>query len=1476
MTPSAILTLLTAFRPQRGDLQKMENPTAASFASFMELESGGGGPENAHGALGSEPSDDETSGHWREAEASSASDVEPLIDEPGSQLSDTPTRLGDFSFEWEGREQAPEAQGTRSMGLLDLRSGGDATRSGAPRVRGKTTVLPFVGDDAPRSSDGVALGSGDRNEVGGFLRGFRGGLMGREPQAATLAGPTPVIARSLPALDTSGGREQITKNGAQPANARLGPVSQAAGASAGGPVASGSEWSPDGASGRYGAAEYGETKVAWSQDEGATAPQRPLRLERSRLAEPHYLTAVPTMFGATKPTGQRVQDMSRVERSEAPRDHEVARRAPDARSALPLREDIAPHERRQHQSSTDGLRRSRPIPLLSTQGVADEGARGTLEPAPGDIPEPASSPRISGIDEARTLGQPLPALIDVSKQARDGVPRGSTLDRPSLGPPGDWRDAVLKGPPSAAPLALRFEGEGERPGLSTSVVTPPSSAGMSAFAGPFELDERGRAYLGAAYWLAGRRPNGQVTVDFKGDLRVEVSRLDVTARATGTSGVKSDQVAASHSGKVGAAPPPEMTKPVFQEPMSSGYVQADANGGLQREMSGSQQQVQRIEREVGVSVGAKPQDRAREEMQRSTMHGRDLVSGPEKAAEGTRQEHGSKGRFMQVQPGGDKLTILQLTERPTGQHAGVMRSSVPAPVSPSQAGLRGREAPTKGAMVPPARLAATVSGPMPVYVAPAIGAGDEPTGLSQSADAYLAALNAGGESDDTRPVTDKRLMGAAGGTSGSVKLPALGPGVQESSSSDSHHVDDGLGLRRGVALAIRSQTMNRSTHAAGYSDVPPPALRQDAGRLLLRAHVPATQRERPRESSGAVQVPRADSESGLHQPLTDAGHERTGTSALDGPRSLASGVPRRRVIASGVRTREVNRGVSSSANVPSSFMEQAEPPSTRASFENTGSGMAVSQGRCAVPLGDVRTGSVSEVSAKVPATRATDVSSDLTTMDVPWERLASRPESARAASADDGKRGSGRSEGRDRQPIIRKRLHEAPARHAPNAKVKKFASVASWGARLARDRTAGPNASPVAGPVETGDGAFTTREGKSRDAGHPEGVPVEWGGARIGATRPSTGAQETASVTGFSSGRQDGLTENRKTEAQPALDPSSREGGQAPRPAPKPRAVVLADPPWKVALPVRTIAARAAATPLRPPQLTERLDTGGQTQARLDPHVSGWTASPEPHQNPQPQPQPQPQAQGLEDRPLLRAGPVLENRRGRSFDAPREAEDLRPSPYASSRPVALPATNMMPEAAALRARNAEGGASGDGGALQAPDEMLLSVGPSSMAPEERGMSAPTRELQADLLHHPKAAVRQMAQQVAAAARSVVDTAVEVRMRPEELGHVRMAVHHMEGGVFLHITAERAETLDLMRRHADPLMKELQEEGYGDVRLLFNRQDGAGDSACGRDRGTGQERTDGMRASAAGPVAMDPAPPPAVNDPAVQAGLDLRL
>ncbi|MHC9235494.1 flagellar hook-length control protein FliK [Pseudooceanicola sp. 502str34] len=203
-------------------------------------------------------------------------------------------------------------------------------------------------------------------------------------------------------------------------------------------------------------------------------------------------------------------------------------------------------------------------------------------------------------------------------------------------------------------------------------------------------------------------------------------------------------------------------------------------------------------------------------------------------------------------------------------------------------------------------------------------------------------------------------------------------------------------------------------------------------------------------------------------------------------------------------------------------------------------------------------------------------------------------------------------------------------------------------------------------------------------------------------------------------------------------------------------------------------------------------------------------------------------------------------------------------------------TKMMPEAAALRARNAEGGASGDGGALQAPDEMLLSVGPSSMAPEERGMSAPTREVQADLLHHPKAAVRQMAQQVAAAARSVVDTAVEVRMRPEELGHVRMAVHHMEGGVFLHITAERAETLVLMRRHADPLMKELQEEGYGDVRLLFDRQDGAGDSAGGRDRDTGQERTDGMRAPAAGPVAMDPAPPPAVNDPAVQAGLDLRL
>ncbi len=58
--------------------------------------------------------------------------------------------------------------------------------------------------------------------------------------------------------------------------------------------------------------------------------------------------------------------------------------------------------------------------------------------------------------------------------------------------------------------------------------------------------------------------------------------------------------------------------------------------------------------------------------------------------------------------------------------------------------------------------------------------------------------------------------------------------------------------------------------------------------------------------------------------------------------------------------------------------------------------------------------------------------------------------------------------------------------------------------------------------------------------------------------------------------------------------------------------------------------------------------------------------------------------------------------------------------------------------------------------------------------------------------------------------------IEVTLSPDELGRVHLSARHTEQGVILLVQAERAETLDLMRRHLPDLMQDLRDMGFGDV------------------------------------------------------------
>lgn len=109
--------------------------------------------------------------------------------------------------------------------------------------------------------------------------------------------------------------------------------------------------------------------------------------------------------------------------------------------------------------------------------------------------------------------------------------------------------------------------------------------------------------------------------------------------------------------------------------------------------------------------------------------------------------------------------------------------------------------------------------------------------------------------------------------------------------------------------------------------------------------------------------------------------------------------------------------------------------------------------------------------------------------------------------------------------------------------------------------------------------------------------------------------------------------------------------------------------------------------------------------------------------------------------------------------------------------------------------------------------------------------------------------------------------VELVLRPEELGRVRFELRSEGDRLVVTMTADRPETMDLLRRHLPELRAELEQAGYGAADLNF-----------------GQSGTPGGQAEAHVPAASTdflpmPSPPPALP-PAPRAtasgGLDLRL
>ncbi|HRO13826.1 MAG TPA: flagellar hook-length control protein FliK [Paracoccus sp. (in: a-proteobacteria)] len=200
----------------------------------------------------------------------------------------------------------------------------------------------------------------------------------------------------------------------------------------------------------------------------------------------------------------------------------------------------------------------------------------------------------------------------------------------------------------------------------------------------------------------------------------------------------------------------------------------------------------------------------------------------------------------------------------------------------------------------------------------------------------------------------------------------------------------------------------------------------------------------------------------------------------------------------------------------------------------------------------------------------------------------------------------------------------------------------------------------------------------------------------------------------------------------------------------------------------------------------------------------------------------------------LRAGETLSGPSGQTSSAPAAAgpapDAATPSPSDAARDDGLPAglRPTVPEAL-------------DAGAAAETARPVLLAAPGPGTAHEPPAS-PAKEASARHV-----AASEAPRQAADAIVRSRDGQVEIAMAPDELGRVRMILGADGQPERLGLLAERPDTLDLFRRHADQLIRDLRENGMPEAQLGFLRSDGGGRQPQG---GPAQDRP-GRPGSAAG-------------------------
>lgn len=116
-----------------------------------------------------------------------------------------------------------------------------------------------------------------------------------------------------------------------------------------------------------------------------------------------------------------------------------------------------------------------------------------------------------------------------------------------------------------------------------------------------------------------------------------------------------------------------------------------------------------------------------------------------------------------------------------------------------------------------------------------------------------------------------------------------------------------------------------------------------------------------------------------------------------------------------------------------------------------------------------------------------------------------------------------------------------------------------------------------------------------------------------------------------------------------------------------------------------------------------------------------------------------------------------------------------------------------------------------------------------------------------------------------------DSRTELTLAPEELGRIRFDIRQHGDSLVVTLTADRPETLDLMRRHANDLRSELAAAGYGSATLDFGGSEHPQQSSS---NAAGLPSLDSFGDAPAAP--SDSPTPLAFQRSAAADGLDLRL